>query len=338
MGKKLKILILEDIAPDFELMMNELSRSGIVFSSKTVKTRLDFITELKNFAPNLIFAALPGFDGFSALKIVKEKYPDVPFIFVSGKIGEEMAVEALKKGATDYVLKDQMSKLVPSVCRALQEVKERNERKRAEKKLKASLKEKRVMLREIHHRVKNNMQIIMSLLRLQSYSIKDKDALEKFKESQHRIKSMALIHESLYKSGDLSNINFFDYLNKMLKHLLSTYKEERGEIKFTLEAKGIYLDINKAIPCGLLVNELVSNSLKHAFPEGIKGEIIVKMKQDKRKKRTLIVKDTGIRLQEELNFREPKTLGMQLVKGLVDQLDGKIEVRRDGGTEFKIVF
>lgn len=212
------------------------------------------------------------------------------------------------------------------------------ERKLAEEKIKASLEEKEVMLREIHHRVKNNMQIMSSLLRLQSGKIKDKKTLEIFKTSQSRIRSMAFIHESLYNSKDLARIDFSDYTSRVTTHLFSLYGARKAPINYKVEVKDVFLDINTAIPCGLIINELVTNSLKHAFPDDRRGEILVKMHADKRGKHTLIVKDTGIGFPEELDFRETETLGMQLVTDLVIQIGRSIKLNREGGTTFTIVF
>lgn len=186
------------------------------------------------------------------------------------------------------------------------------ERNLAEEKIKASLEEKEVMLREIHHRVKNNMQIMSSLLRLQSGKIKDKKTLEIFKTSQSRIRSMAFIHESLYQSEDLARIDFSDYTRRVTTHLFSLYGARTAPINYKVEVKDVFLDINTAIPCGLIINELVTNSLKHAFPDDRRGEMLVKMRVDKRGKHTLIVKDTGIGFPERLGFRETETLGIRL--------------------------
>lgn len=212
------------------------------------------------------------------------------------------------------------------------------DRKQAEEKIKASLREKEVMLREIHHRVKNNMQIILSLLRIQSRLVTDQKTREMFRQSQNRIRSMALIHEALYKSDDLANIDFSDYISRMVTHLLSLYREETGLVRINQETKGILLDINKAIPCGLIISELVSNALKHAFPGKRDGEVLIRMMRDKGDRYTLVVKDTGVGFPEKLDLRDTKTLGLQLVTDLVSQLHGKIELQRREGTEFNIRF
>jgi len=212
------------------------------------------------------------------------------------------------------------------------------DRKQADEKIKASLREKEVMLREIHHRVKNNMQIILSLLRIQSRMVQDQETREMFKQSQNRIRSMALIHEALYKSEDLANIDFSDYISRMTTHLLSLYREDSGEVSINQETEGIFLDINRAIPCGLVISELVSNSLKHAFPNRKRGQILIRMSRDEKGKHILTVKDTGVGFPEGLNFRDAETLGLQLVTDLVAQLKGRIELKRKEGTEFVVKF
>jgi PAS domain S-box-containing protein len=212
------------------------------------------------------------------------------------------------------------------------------ERVKDEEKLRTALGEREVMLREIHHRVKNNIQIISSLLRLQSRYIKDEKALELLDESQNRIRSMALIHEKLYQSQDLSRIDFSDYIAKMITHLFAIYKVEFSRIRHRVDANKIQLDINRAIPCGLIINELITNALKHAFPEDREGELIITMLSLAGDQYELTVKDNGMGLPEGFDPAKKGTLGFQIVNDLVKQLDGSIEVRGDKGTEIVIRF
>ena len=212
------------------------------------------------------------------------------------------------------------------------------DRKQAEEKIKASLHEKDVLLREIHHRVKNNMQIISSLLRLQSRLIGDDKLIEMFKESQNRIRSMALIHEKLYQTEDFARINFAAYIRSLTVHLFHTYKVNPNIVRMNTDVKNVFLDINRAIPCGLIINELVSNSLKHAFPDNKKGEVCVKLSSTRQKITKLIVSDSGIGLPKSINFHEPETLGLQLVSDLVKQIGGTVRLERAKGTAFHISF
>lgn len=217
-------------------------------------------------------------------------------------------------------------------------VKDITERKQTEHQLKEALREKSVMLNEIHHRVKNNLQIIVSLLRIQLRSINDEKIREILKISQNRIKSMALIHDSLHRSKDLSRINFSDYVRNMTTHLFSIYNEEAKHVELDLKGGEIYIDINRALPCGLIINELVSNSLKHAFPKAKKGKVSIKIDENMGKQFTLVVSDNGIGLPKGLDIHNTETLGMQLVRDLVKQLEGTLELDRSNGTTFKVTF
>ena len=219
------------------------------------------------------------------------------------------------------------------------------ERKKAEEQIKASLKEKEVLLMEIHHRVKNNMQVIASLLKLQSEDIKDKHLLELFNESRYRIKSMALIHEDLYTSKDLASIDFEEYTRKLTGHLMTSFGVSTDRIRINININNISLGIDTAIPCGLIINELFTNSLKYAFPanrfdvdlKDKKGEICIDFHSNS-SEYSLIFKDNGVGLPEEMDFLKVGTLGLDLVRTLVKQLKGAIELNRSGGTEFKIIF
>lgn len=212
-----------------------------------------------------------------------------------------------------------------------------DDRKRVEEKMTTSLKEKEVLLKEIHHRVKNNLQVISSLLKLQCASIKDQQTLAIFRESQNRIESMALIHEQLYQSKDLSCIDFDKYIYNLVVNLFCAYEVSTNNINFEINVSKVFLDINAAIPCGLIVNELIANSLKYAFPNNNKGEININFTASGNNF-VLIVKDDGIGFPKDLDFLDTQTLGLQLVVALTEQLEGKIEINKEGGTEFKIAF
>jgi two-component sensor histidine kinase len=212
-----------------------------------------------------------------------------------------------------------------------------SERKKAEEGIKASLKEKELLLREIHHRVKNNLQIINSLLSLQTRYIKDDDTLNIFKESQNRVRSMAIIHEKLYNSSNLVKIDFEEYVKDLANNLFYTYKINPYNIKLNTDIDNILFDIETAIPCGLIINELVSNCLKHAFNGLNKGKINITLNQIG-EEFTLSVSDNGIGLPEDFNFTNTDSLGLLLINNLVKQLDGTIELDKNGGTTFKIIF
>ncbi|MDY9924611.1 PAS domain S-box protein [Methanobacterium sp.] len=597
MGDNIRILILEDVPLDLELMEAELKRDGINFVSHCVEEEEEYRREITEFQPDIILAdhSLPHFDGISAMYIAQDISPDTPFIFVSGQMGEEFAVEMLKKGATDYVLKYNLSKLGHSVKRALKEAGEyrnkkeaeerlaRNENKyralfelspdyvvildpdgrvldinhqveevmgfsrddllgkdvnelvgtflnnsidedsifdfltsnqiepvevkielengfeyievhhapiiiegkifaiqiigrnitkrkkaetaliesqkhlhnlntyleaiinaspfaivdlypdgrvkslwnpaaesifgwkkmevlgkplpflnenkeikyenimsnvlsgefksdielecarndgeliytmmatapllnvdnnihgvmatfadisdmiMAEKQIKASLEEKEVLLREIHHRVKNNLQIISSLMSLQSEYTQEPETLKMFHESKNRIRSMALIHEKLYQSEDLAHIDFGEYLMSLVDMLLIFHKEKRDYVDVCLNCDTVFLEIDTAISMGLIVNELVSNCFKHAFPPEKEGVIEINLSTAP-EGYFLEVADNGVGLPDNFDLENTNSLGLLIVQTLTMQLKGSLEIEKDEGVIFKLFF
>lgn len=210
-------------------------------------------------------------------------------------------------------------------------------RKLAEEITWKSLKEKELLLKEIHHRVKNNLQIIVSLLKLQSKYVFDPRDLEIFNKSRSRVETMSLIHEKLYKSADISQIDMGNYLRDLVGHLLKAYNLSTARLEFDIDAENILMSIDTAIPCGLIVNELINNILKHAFPDGYNGKIQLNLHRSDENV-ILEVVDNGVGIPESFNMDKNDSLGMQLIDTLVKQLDGVIEVTRTNGTRFSIEF
>jgi PAS domain S-box-containing protein len=215
---------------------------------------------------------------------------------------------------------------------------ELNERKQAEENLKNSLKEKEILFKEIHHRVKNNLYVVSSLLELQSDTISDPQIAKLFEESQNRIYSMALIHEKLYRSQNIAQVNFGDYLQDLVDHLFDTYNVSQDRIEVKIDTDPIFLNIETAAPCGLIVNELVSNTMKHAFPNERTGMVCVECHQDGAKQIHLAIRDNGIGFPPDLNFRTTDSMGFQVVCTLIEQLEATIELESDRGTSFHIKF
>lgn len=210
--------------------------------------------------------------------------------------------------------------------------------KNIEKQLKDSLNERGLLLKEIHHRVKNNLQIIISLFNLQSNYITDESALKALKEGQNRIKSMALIHERFYQSEGLSKIDFDGYIKRLAENLFMSYNITYDNIKLKIDADKVALDIDTAVPCGLIINELISNSLKYAFDSDVNGEIFIGFKMFQDDLCRLTISDNGKGLKEGFDVENSDTLGMQLVHALTDQLDGKLSVINQNGLHYIIEF
>lgn len=209
--------------------------------------------------------------------------------------------------------------------------------KMAENKIKRALKEKEVLLREIHHRVNNNMQIILSLLNLQTQYVKTDEALKILQETQNRVKAMATIHENLYQSHDLTTINFAEYIQSLVKGIFFSYHIKEGQIEPIIEIGDVMLNIETAVPCGLIISELVSNSLKHAFSPEQKGIIRISL-HSQNNTFTLTISDNGIGFPDDLDFKNTNSLGLQLVNNLINQIDGNIQLNKTHGTEFIITF
>lgn len=463
MNKLLRVLIVEDSRFDAAVLAGELERGGYVLEYELVDSPEAMREAFAGKPWDIVISdyVMPDFSGLDAIRILHESGHDIPIIIVSGKIGEETAVEAMKAGAHDYLIKGNLTRLIPAIERELSEAEERRKRKRAEAELKStkeklesfinntsdaiiifdlegkviqvnngfeeiygwtsgevvglelptipagikketlklldevktgkvltafettrqrkggsifdvsatispikdhdgtivafagisrditerkkaeeqtrcSLKEKETLLREIHHRVKNNMQVISSLLRLQSKFIKDRDDIEIFKDSENRISSMSLVHEKLYQSRDFTKIDFNVYISDLVKSLFHSYGA--NNVVPVINVDNVSLGIESAIPCGLIINELVTNALKYAFPNGKRGEIKIFLGYEG-EDIVLNIYDNGVGIPENIDFDKTGTLGLHLVKILVEnQLQGEIHLDRTEGTDFLIKF
>jgi len=211
------------------------------------------------------------------------------------------------------------------------------EQKRHEEDTLRSLKEKEILLKEVHHRVKNNLQVISSILSLQTSYLKDRGTINLLKECQNRIKTMAFIHESLYQNKDFSEINFTEYIITLVKNLFYSFETNQQKIKTNFAVDTIFLNLDLSIPCGLIINELVSNALKYAFDDGREGTVFITLKKEKGKIK-MVVADNGRGMPPEIDYRNTETLGLQLVTTLTEQINGAISMNRNKGTTFEIIF
>ena len=212
-----------------------------------------------------------------------------------------------------------------------------SDRKQKEESIRQALREKDLLLSEVHHRVKNNLQIVYSLLDLQSAQMTDPVVIEMLRDSQNRVRSMALIHQTLYQSKDFARVDFANFLESLLPNLMSSYSIAADRIKLSIKIADVYLPLNQAIPCGLIVNELISNALKHAFPGVVDGQIIVESHLGKDNDILLSVSDTGIGLKEAATDSSPG-LGLTLVRMLASQLHGQVDIHRSNPTRFDLTF
>jgi PAS domain S-box-containing protein len=212
------------------------------------------------------------------------------------------------------------------------------EQKQAENELKNSLKEKELLVKEVHHRVKNNMAVISSLLNLQAEKFEDPSVLNAFRDSRHRIRSMALVHEKLYQAKDLSKIEFSQYIKDLSQQVSRSIEFQGARIRVKVKADNIKLGIDTAIPCGLIINELLTNAFKYAFPHNRTGMIHIRMQLKENKYYKLIISDNGVGLPRYIDVQNPSTFGLNLVYLLTQQLEGEVEAQREKGTSFIITF
>lgn len=400
-NKQINVLVIEDNLADTALIREMLKESQNtrfkLYNARKLQEGLEIINE-NPIQVLLLDLNLPDSKGIETFYKASESVSEIPIIILSGFDDEDTAIKAVKGEAQDYLIKGNVesSLLVRSICYAIErkaneiellkysdhleelveqrtvELKNSNiqlekeieERKNAEEEIKTSLLEKKVLLEEIHKRVENNLETISNLMGLECSNAVDKEPVEIYQESQNRVKAIALIHEQLSRSEDFGIVDFSKYAQDIVDYLFNIYAVDPNQIEVSISANGILLDIDTAVPCGLIINELVTNSIKHAFPmtlnslgenepsfkdliekngkymydypeKACKIDINLSLNQNIY---ILEVKDNGIGLPGDFDIIYPKTTGMQMVNALVRQLDGLIDLENDHGTEFKISF
>jgi two-component sensor histidine kinase/ActR/RegA family two-component response regulator len=372
-----RVLLVEDDADDFVLTRDYLA--DVASTRYTVDWVATYDAALEALGRNehdvcLLDYRLGEHDGLELLREAIQRGVRSPLILLTGQGDRAVDIEAMRSGAADFLNKGRLEadllersiryaierKQTEEALRRMhdeleQRVEERTaqlartnvalhaeirERQRAEEQIKASLKEKEVLLREIHHRVKNNLQVITTLFNLQSKTIKDDQARELIRESQNRVKSMALIHEKLYRARDLARVDFAQYVRSLATHLLRSYAVDARRVDLQITAENVCLGVDTAIPCGLIINELVCNALRHAFPGERTGQIQIDLRSGNDNRYVLTVRDDGVGFPRDLDFQNTESLGLQIVTALTQQLEGTIELgpEKGTGTTFTITF
>ena len=441
----LRALILEDRPEDAELMAHELRRSGYDPQWQRVETEPDFLAHLDP-PPDVILAdySMPELEAGRALQLLQERGLNIPFIVVSGTIGEDAAVAMMRQGGADYLLKDRLGRLGPAVKHALMENVLREEKSLAEEELQASevrfhtfmhhspalafikdksgrilyvnnassdaediaaqlradtsvfesgepsrtieevttaggqvrqmlcfrfifddaagrrllggvsvditeqkaaeralsetLTAKDVLLREVHHRVKNNLQTISSLLNMQAELLPDFAARHALRDAQRRVHSMALIHEQMYGDKDMDEVDFGEYAKRLTRDLFDSFGVQAGRVRLRFALDPVSLAMDQMIPCGLILNELVTNSLKYAFPGERAGEILVSLRCGDGRTVTMAVADNGVGLPPAIEGKRSESLGTRIVEILTRQLGGSLDRQSGGGVSSTVTF
>ncbi|WAC04430.1 MAG: PAS domain S-box protein [Methanoregula sp.] len=323
-GEKRPILIDLVLKEDEEIKKKytKIEKKGDQFISEIFIERL-----YDGKGAHLWFIASPLYDTQSNVIGAIESIRDV-----SDRKQAEEALRTLTEELADKV-KERTSELEKTNLLLEDEIRYHQE---AEHKIQQSLDEKVILLREIHHRVKNNLQIIISILNLQSRYVKDAKSLEALRDCQNRVKAMAMVHERLYQTHDISKINVAGYIRDITQILFHFYGFSLKSISLDIDVENMFVDINTAIPMGLIINELFSNALKYAFPEGRTGRISLNIKKDG-DIISVVFTDDGVGIPADLDWRNSQSLGLKLVISLVEQLMGTIELHRDRGTRFDIL-
>ncbi len=298
--------------------------------------------------PDLVITdmVMPVMNGLEMVKEIKKIAPDAKFVVMSAYSEKDSFIESIHLGVDGYLMKPVEAKKLLSLIDEFAGITlmkwdlaaKEKKRQEAEEYLKKSLAEKDVLLREVHHRVKNNMQIISSILSMQSRNIDEPRLKEVLQESQNRIHSMALIHENLYNHKSLANIMFSSYIKSLTGNIARTYSSQQENIQFDYQIDDAYLPMDIAIPCGLIINELISNSFKYAFVNKSNGIISIHFKNVKEDEFMLTVSDNGVGIPAEVNIFKTKSLGMKILHKLVQQIDGEIKSDFTNGTKFIINF
>ena len=309
----------------------------------------------EDFAVILLDVNMPDMDGFETASLIHQhpRFEKTPIVFVTGAQATMLdRLRGYRLGAVDYV----EVPVVPEILRSKVAVfvdleRHRRDRQRLNAALQAEIaqrrhaeeaarhaREKEILLQEIHHRVKNNLQIITSLLRMQSRAVQDPALSEALRECQNRVASMALIHDKLYRARDLARVSFGEYVRDLTNNILTSYALPARSVRVRLDIDDLSLSLDCAVPCGLILNELMSNCLKHAFPVGHSGTVYIGLHAEGEEELCLVVRDDGVGLPADVDLGRTSSLGWRLIRALVEQLGGVVRCQTTGGTSVEIRF
>jgi two-component sensor histidine kinase len=341
----MRVVMIDDSAADRKLcrlLLEESHGSELEFFEEAAA--IPGLETCRSVLPDCILLdyKLPDMTGLEFLSRLRDDSgmdSGIAVVMLTGMASEQVAVDAMKAGAQDYLVKDRITSegLGLAIQKATQKVGLMRALADERDRLSRSLAEKEVLLQEVHHRVKNNLQVVASLLRLQADAFDDPALASALRESQHRVESMAFIHEQLYESGNLREVDLAQHATLLLSNLFHAYGVDAARISSNVVMDPLVLGVDQAIPTGLILNELVSNALKHAFPRGLCGGIVVESRAASGTVH-LAVRDDGVGVPEDFRPEHSRSLGLRIVQILARQLKGTFDFERAGGTTFRVSF
>jgi two-component sensor histidine kinase len=331
---KVKALYIEDNPADARILQEFIKEQNEDIEIESITTLQEGIKVFNeaNYDIILLDLQLPDSTNLSSLVTLVSKITyDVPIIVFTVLGEEQMGMKAIEMGAQDYLVKDETNSLL-----LVKSIKYSLARKSFEKKIKESLQEKELLLKELNHRVKNNLQMMHSIINIQLYSITDNSIIEQLKLVQNRIQSLGLIHNQLNRGNNVTDVDLKEYLNELLDNIKFSFSFDESKIKIIRDIDVIKLDYNSVVPIGLVVNELVTNSIKYAFPANRKGIIKIGV-YNCGEDIEINIEDDGVGFPQGFDFENSGGSGIQLVRLLIEQIEGKIELIRKGGSKYKIL-
>jgi two-component sensor histidine kinase len=346
------ILLVDDDLRNLDVLDSVLARPD--YRLVRARTANEALLALVNdeFAAIVLDIHMPDLDGFKLAELIKQRKrtQHIPIIFLTAYYQEDKdvlqgygagAVDYLSKPVNPLILKSKVDVFVELFRKThaltkLNQAMETEIEQRVEQ-IRASLREKETLLKEIHHRVKNNLQVISSLLSLQSDRLADTMVRKLFLDARDRVRSMALVHEKLYNSQNLARVELGEYTRSLMNDLLQGHAALASKVRLRIEQDSVLVPVDVAIPCGLILNELATNALKHAFRERAEGEIAIETRRLADGRIRIVFSDDGDGLPPEIDWRSADTLGLRLIRMLTDQLGGTSELDNVQGTRFELV-
>lgn len=339
LDREIHILLIEDTKTDAELLLHRLAKYEFTFTHDWMDNPAGLKKKLSNNHYDIVISDfnLPGLNGIEVLEIVKGHDQMLPFILLSSSISKDQETKILKLGANEVLSKSNLNRLPFTVRRVLYEVEDKKKLHATTQKLEDSLERMEVLLKEVHHRVKNNLQVISSLLQLRQMESDDEKVHKITEDLLLKIRSIAIVHEKLYQSNDLANIDLPDLIEDLTNYTLGIVTDTGREYSLECDIDPIQLNVNQAVPCGLIISELIHNAIQHAFSGQNECKIRVSIKEEGSQLKVKVT-DNGNGLPKDFSFEESSGLGSTIISTLFKQLDADYQTQNEDGSSIIFEF